>query len=50
MNDILSNVKKDLYALVIDDEAQVSGFVAQICVRKGGRSVKREPPNKRLKC
>ena len=30
MNDILTNVKKDLYALVIDDEPQVSRFVAEV--------------------
>ena len=35
MNDILTDVKKDLYALVIDDEPIVSGFVAQILRAKG---------------
>ncbi len=32
---IISNVKKDLYALVIDDEPQVSDFVAQILRTEG---------------
>jgi DNA-binding NtrC family response regulator len=35
MNDILLNVKKDLYALVIDDEPQVSDFVAQVLRGEG---------------
>ncbi len=32
---IISNVKKDLYALVIDDEPQVSDFVAQVLRAEG---------------
>ncbi len=32
---IVSNVKKDLYALVIDDEPQVSGFVTQVLRDEG---------------
>ena len=35
MNDILTNVKKDLYALVIDDEPQVSGFVTEVLRSEG---------------
>ena len=38
MSAILQDVKKDLNALVIDDEPQVSGFVAQI-LRSGGWNV-----------
>jgi DNA-binding NtrC family response regulator len=35
MNDMLTNVKKDLYALVIDDEQQVSDFVTQVLRTEG---------------
>ncbi|MCA1625632.1 MAG: response regulator [Acidobacteria bacterium] len=35
MNDIKTNVKKDLYALVIDDEPQVSGFVTEVLRTEG---------------
>jgi len=35
MNDILTNVKKDLYALVIDDEPLVSDFVTQVLRSEG---------------
>jgi hypothetical protein len=35
---MISNVKKDLYALVIDNEPQVSDFIAQI-LRVGSRKV-----------
>jgi len=31
----ISNVKRDLYALVIDDEPQVSDFIAQILRTEG---------------
>ncbi len=35
INDILTRVKKDLYALVIDDEPQVSGFVTEVLRSEG---------------
>lgn len=35
INDIMTSVKIDLYALVIDDEPQVSGFIAEVLKSDG---------------
>ncbi len=35
MNDRQTNVKRDLYVLVIDDDPQVSGFVTEVLRSEG---------------